>query len=460
MALMFLGVGIVVRLRDWLYGRCLWLDEAFLALNLMRRGFMGLLAPLDHNQMAPPGYLWAVKTSTIVMGSGELSLRAVALFAGVATIVGVWLLTRRVFGPWAAAASSAVMALSPGAIYYSNEVKPYSSDALAAAALILAGTRLIDGTCSKSIAVVLAAAGSLAVWSSFTAPFTLAGLGLALGIASWRRAERRAFALLGLVGVTWLATWAIVHHLATQGPAYSYMQDYWRGQFLDVSLNSPNQLAVAIVTALDAVTKPFASPIDQWQSAARLTALTVALTLIGVVALARRGEWALLSLFVTGPAMALLASALHQYPVDGRLWLFALPAIVGLASGGLVQLDSRGFPNPALVVAAVMLIWPLIGAMQTLRSPSEREDVVTLLRTFTQEAKAGDTIYVWRGNTAPLDYYRTTRPALWPRDVKVVAGVRGSLSARAYLADLNALCHQPRVWLVASHLVPYRRTAL
>jgi hypothetical protein len=63
-ALVLLGLGIAVRVRDWLYGRCLWVDEAMLALNLMQRDFAGLLAPLDQHQMAPPGYVWAVKAST------------------------------------------------------------------------------------------------------------------------------------------------------------------------------------------------------------------------------------------------------------------------------------------------------------------------------------------------------------------------------------------------------------
>lgn len=454
MALVLLGLGIAVRLRDWLYGRSLWLDEAMLALNLMRRDFMGLLAPLDHHQMAPPGYLWAVKTSIAVMGSGERSLRAVALLAGVATMITVWLLTRRVFGSWAAAASSSVMALSSGAIYYSNEVKPYSGDALVAAALILAGTRLIEGSWGRWTAVALAVAGSLAVWCSFTAPFTLAGLGLALGIVSWRRADWRELGMLGLVVLTWIATWAMVRHLATQGPAYSFMQDYWRGQFLNVSLNSPSQMTVAAVTAFRAVTKPFANPSELWESAQRLTVLTLAVTVIGAVALARRREWAVLSLFVAGPAAGLLAAAFHQYPVEARLWQFVLPAIVALAGGGLVQVGFRGSLNPAPVIAAVMLMWPFIGAMQTLRSPAEREDIVTLLHTLTQEAKPGDTIYVWRGYTAQLEYYRSTRPTLWPGDVKIVAGVRAP-SPGDYQADIGTLCHQPRVWLVATHLWPY-----
>ena len=432
-----------------------------LALNLMQRDFTGLLAPLDRHQMAPIAYLWAVKALATVTGSGERSLRVVALFAGVAAMIAVWLLTRRVFGSWTAAASCALIALSPGPIYYSNEVKPYSSDTLVAATLILVGTRLTRESCwGWPTAVAVAVAGSLAVSCSLTAPFTLAGLGLALGLASWRRADWRELGLLALVGVTWVATWAAVLHLATLGPARSYQREYWRDHFLNLSPYSPRQLMFTAVTSVRAVTTPFGSPTEYWPNAYRFTVLTIAvLALVGAVALARRREWAMFALFVAGPAAGLLAAAFHQYPIEDRLWQFTVPAMVGLASGGLAYLDSRGPLKPALMVGAVILIWPLMGALQTLRSPAEREDVVTVLHTLSQEAKAGDTIYVWKSSSAQLEYYRSTRPTLWPADVRIVPGP-GGLSSSNYLADIGALCHQTRVWLVATHLMPPYRAVI
>lgn len=461
MALVFLGLGVAIRARDWLHGRCLWADEAMLALNLIQRDFMGLLAPLDRHQMAPLGYLWAVKSLATVTGSGERSLRVVALFAGVAAMIAVWLLTRRVFGSWAAAASCALMALLPGPIYYSNELKPYSSDTLVAATLILVGTRLTRESCwGWPTAVALAVAGSLAVSCSFTAPFTLAGLGLALSLVSWRRADWRGLRMLALVGVTWVAAWTTVLHLATLEPARSYQREYWRDHFLNMSPHSPGELMFAVITSVRAVTTPFGSPTEYWLNGYRFTVLTLAfLAVVGAIALARRREWAMLTLFVAGPAAGLLAAGLQQYPIEDRLWQFAVPAMVGLASGGLAYLDSRGPLKPALVVGAVILIWPLIGALETLRSPAEREDVVTVLHTLSQEAKAGDTVYVWKSSSAQLEYYRRTRPTLWPADVRIVPGP-GGVSPSKYLADIGALCRRTRVWLITTHLMPPYRNVI
>jgi len=54
----FIGFGVFLRLSQYLSHRSLWLDEAKLALNIVRRP-MGvlLLQPLDSAQGAPIGFL-------------------------------------------------------------------------------------------------------------------------------------------------------------------------------------------------------------------------------------------------------------------------------------------------------------------------------------------------------------------------------------------------------------------
>jgi hypothetical protein len=42
---------VVVRLREWIAARSLWSDEATLSMNLIGRDLVGLLGPLDFNQM-------------------------------------------------------------------------------------------------------------------------------------------------------------------------------------------------------------------------------------------------------------------------------------------------------------------------------------------------------------------------------------------------------------------------
>jgi hypothetical protein len=46
-------LGLALRLRPYLANRSLWMDESFLALNIMERSFGQLTQPLDHLQGVP-----------------------------------------------------------------------------------------------------------------------------------------------------------------------------------------------------------------------------------------------------------------------------------------------------------------------------------------------------------------------------------------------------------------------
>lgn len=454
-ALGFLAFGALVRVREWLLVRSLWLDEAMLALNVMRRTAAGLLGPLDYRQLAPPGYLWAVKAVVMAAGPGERPLRLVSLVAGIAIMMAAWWIGRDVYGRWAGAMSAATIALAPGAIYYSNEVKPYACDALVAALLIIMGLRSLDGPLSWRRTAVITCAGSLALWTSYAAPFVLAGLGLSLAISLWqRRGGYSSLAKLGLPALAWATTWAVVYHLARRGPTFDYMQEYWRDHFMPAPITSPNQVATTMIMALNAIAAPLVNPVDPFSSTERLTALLLALSLIGAWALVRQRSLAVLCLLVAPTVALWFASVARLYPVEGRLLLFLLPAVVTLLGGGVEMLTAHGGAAPALLAAAVTLSWPAINAVQTLRHPDEREDSLTLLQVLATEAYPQDVVYVWRGLDATIAYYRTTRPALWPTDVRVVMGENASSSAETYLSEINGLCQHPRVWLLATHPLP------
>ncbi len=82
-----IGVGAIVRLRAFVHGRSLWLDEAFLALSLIERSPLELFRPLDYAQVVPVGYLLLLKSLAAPFDYGEWSLRLVSLAAGLVTPV-------------------------------------------------------------------------------------------------------------------------------------------------------------------------------------------------------------------------------------------------------------------------------------------------------------------------------------------------------------------------------------
>lgn len=81
-----IGLGLVLRLAQYLSDRALWFDEAALALNIASRSYGGLFLPLDNNQGAPVGFLLVQKGVTDVLGYSEYAMRLFPLSCGVVSL--------------------------------------------------------------------------------------------------------------------------------------------------------------------------------------------------------------------------------------------------------------------------------------------------------------------------------------------------------------------------------------
>ncbi len=90
-------LAILLRARQYFFNRSLWLDEALLAVNIVYRDFAGLLKPLENNQSAPLGFLYAEKLAITLFGNHDYILRLIPFLASLASIWLMAWLARRVF---------------------------------------------------------------------------------------------------------------------------------------------------------------------------------------------------------------------------------------------------------------------------------------------------------------------------------------------------------------------------
>ncbi len=107
-----------------------------------------------------------------------------------------------------------LFAISPALIYYSAEVKQYSSD-VAIALLLYCLT--IEGSKSewKAGRTALAAlAGAIAIWMSHSSIFVLAGIGATISIALVLRKDWARLARVFVVGLCWMASLAVCYIVA------------------------------------------------------------------------------------------------------------------------------------------------------------------------------------------------------------------------------------------------------
>ncbi len=472
LAWLVIALGAALRLAQYASGRSLWLDESYLALNVLGRSYSGLLGRLDYAQGAPPGFLVAVKLLSDALGSGEEVLRAVPLVAGLLSLPLFHKLARLTLPPAAANVALLLFAVSGGLIRYSSELKPYALD-VAAALLVswLAAARWRKGLTVRD-GLLLGACGLIAAAFSYAAVFVLAAVAVAtlagLGIERRRETVPAVAAMLA----PWVGALAGVYFLLA--PKVRDLQETALTSFyLPLPPSSGAELRRLGGAATDLFTNHVA--LDLPLSVGLVAA---ALGCLGVWALARASPFfLLLSAALVGSVV--VASALDLYPWGGRFTLFLVPfVILAVASGiGRVAEVGRGSLLLASALAVLVLALPLGRAAYHLPEPRTLEEMKPLVRRLGAGWRQGDTLYLNASAQYAFRYYsqyrgmaertgRTlwpvvpapggrsgTSPALLSSPPSVVVGRPREETVTAVSRRVAALSvRRRRIWVLLSHL--------
>jgi 4-amino-4-deoxy-L-arabinose transferase-like glycosyltransferase len=163
-----------------------WYDEAFTPVHVLRASLFTTLHGMVHTENTPP--LWYVLEWGIsrVLGTGEVALRLLSAFAGLATVPVAWAIGRELSGRRATAiASAALVAVDPLFVWYSQEARAYGLFVLAAALAMLCFARACAEPSSRRLAL-FAVTASLALLTHYFAVFLLIPMIVWLLLASLR----------------------------------------------------------------------------------------------------------------------------------------------------------------------------------------------------------------------------------------------------------------------------------
>lgn len=436
-------LGAALRLWQWGAGGSLWLDEIALARNIHARPVGELVTQrLAFDQVAPPGFLAAVKLSTMAFGGGERALWLVPLICGLVGLGLFALLALRILRGWAVPLAVALFALAPALIRYSAEVKQYGIDAAAAAGLTLLAVDLRARDRSTRALLLAGAAGLAVIWFSQASALVMTGLGAALA-AVWllERDRRTARVLLVTVPI-----WAVASLIAVAVGARSmspatkaFMHDFWRGGFLPL----PPRLSTAAPWLWERLTGLFGDP---WTLRYALPWLFAILALLGMAVLWRQRRDA--ALLVAAPfVVTLFAAVAQQYPFRTRLVVFLIPgALLAAAAGAgwLADRAGRRSTVAAAMVAAAILIVPVL-ALLAAGVPARVDDYPPLYAHLQKQRRPGDAVYIsFLANSSAI--YYGPRYGLGRDDYHLGACDRND--TRAYLRDLDRFRGRDRVWLL------------
>jgi hypothetical protein len=416
----------VLRIRQYAANRSLWLDEAKLSLNVLHRNFAQLWQPLDYHQGGPIGFLLLQKSATLLLGTSEYALRLVPLLAGILSIFLFYLLAKRVTS--AAPLALALFAMSPSLIYYSSEVKQYSSDVMVALLLLYLGT--------SGRAMLLGVFGAIAVWFSHPAIFVLAGIGFVMVLRGWKYVPPFL-----LPAASFLLCYFTVLRKLSQDAA---LLAYWQPNFIPKNLSAFKWLGDSFF--------------DFFASSGALTFLGLAgfAFLCGCISLFKRNK-EILFLLLSPVVLVLLASAAQKYPFGGRLTLFMVPVALLLMAEGAETLRVIIGNQFGVILVLLLLLDPgkySLHRFVTPFKPTARAGVMPLeemrpvVREVEDHIQSGDYVYLYHAAQPAFRYY-AERLGFSTQNVET--GIASGRDPHVYEADTQQLAGK-RVWVVLSHM--------
>ncbi len=441
-------LGAVLRTREWLYDKSLWLDEITVTNQLASRTFGGLLKPLGGNQGGPVGWLWAERASIDLFGVHELALRLVPWLASLVALGVFPLVCRRLLGRVVTPTATLLFATSPALIFYAAETKQYSSDTMCALLAVLVTLWLLDRTPDLRTGLLWGLACGALTWSSQPAILVTAACALSL-IVRWARNRRALGSVLCgavLLGLCLAAEWFVT---LRQQSANDALQAYWQkfGGYPPTNASLRQELSW--------LWRTFSTFVQQVAHLS-LPVVAAVLALWGLATLIRRRPWQGMVVGIVLLA-AVGAAVTRHYPLADRLALYLLPLLLPMMAAGLADADrtpERRLPGrwswPVVVLCILGLAATTAPAVVTgvskLVQPDERTAGRQAVEFVGRHRQPSDLVLTDRWGLSTVYFYG-------PRNHVSVGGVFSFPAAPAGCRSdpLAPLAHYRRVWLLFAH---------
>jgi 4-amino-4-deoxy-L-arabinose transferase-like glycosyltransferase len=399
--LVILG-GAIFRVCAWLNWRSFWLDELYLVHNITHRSWGELLLrPLDYWQTAPAGYLIVERICFVLFGDAERGLRLPSLLAGLGAMVLFYYLARRVLPLRAALVGIILFASLDPLVSFSQEAKPYSTDVVAALAVLFVAARAMDEPGSISRWVQYFLVGSAAVLFSYPAILVLLATGIVLLIELrhkfWPSAAGALAACCAVEGINWFVFMRPFWHT----PAHKGLFKFWfdAGGFPPLG---PNPAAKWIWGSLYGI---FQSDRSMDLGNPGLAMFLAFVGLGGLVLSRRRMRGVMLAAPVV---LALVTAFVKVYPLGDRLALYLVPMLALLTAAGIDVIwgDGHWRRSGVGMLAGVMVIaGPLLRSVYILGNPSGREESKQVYQWIKQNWSSSDLLVLSRMAVYSYNHY-------------------------------------------------------
>lgn len=360
-------------LRVWVYlqGRGYWLDEGSLLGNIQGKSPFDFSTPLTSDQLAPPGFLAAERVVVRLLGASPYATRLIPLACGLSALALFGAIAGLILAPAAAIVAMALFAFNDDLVYYSNELKPYSTDLAVGLVVTLLSLREVREGPSRRRLLGIAFLAAASPWFSFPSAFVVAGCGLTL-LVHWLGTRRwnEAGALVA-IAAAWAASVFLAYRMSSRllAPSTS-MYVFWDFAFLPFPPKTGGDLAKAAGILLETFVTPL-NLVPRMLPYA-FAAFALLMTIRGARSLGRR-DVATLAILVAPLFVALAASAIRRYPFHGRLILWLAPALFLLIAEGVRLVRFRRGAAWYAFVLAFLMTYPVLSTLYEAVPPHYRD---------------------------------------------------------------------------------------
>lgn len=451
MVILIIVFGIVLRVSKYLPAFLLRGDELAVTLNLVSRSPVELMTrPLDYEQAAPFGFLLLIKAFITLFGPSEYVLRLVAFLAGCLSLFLMQRLLAKTGGTYGILFGLIGFTFGNYLIYYSSELKQYSTDVLWTLILFLVFHRHISKPTAGKDFVLLAVVGALAVCFSYPAVFVIAGIGVTLFLHYWR--EKQKLLWLTLIGLLWLGIFSAIYiALLRHQTQDTYLITFWDNLLSFMPMPPWRDISwfPKALSGLFFVVAGLSSSLI----------VVIPIFIFGLWAFLKEKNWQWVLALTIPIAANVLVSGFQKYPFHGRLILYLLPLIFVVLGKGLDFLMGL-LPNRALRLVAfaafcVVMLRPVVTTTESYLVTRSylQEDLKTVFSFLEENSQQDDIVYLYHF-VGPVYHYYAPRYHL--EHLSYVMGQNHSSRAKNYQDELSALPRGKRIWFVYSFVITTR----
>jgi uncharacterized membrane protein len=446
--IILLLIGLGLRIVQYIADRSMWYDEAAIVDNIIDRPISDFLKPLDYDQGAPLGFMIVVKVFSQIFGTGEHGLRLVPFISGIISLFLFYYLAKRYIPKNSVPIAIALFAISDTLVYYSSEVKQYSSDVTIAIALLLIGISLVNTPkLAWKDCILSGLAGAALLWFSHPAVFSTVSILVVLAASRIRSRQLSEWVKIAVLGAFWGVSFILLYIVQLKSLGQNpYLEGYWAVAKAFMPL--PPRSVEDAQWFLSMPGRVFSDIPLRFYGAAELAVFLFVLSVVFLL-LKDRKKLFLLTLPIL---LALGASGVHKYPFGDRLLLFIVPMVILLvAQGASLVYEASKYRFVGVVCIAMLFFFPgfyaLAHFVTTPYSVTQIQSIKPLLNYMAANKQPDDIIFI-NYVTQPAFYYYAERYRL--QKERVIAAPDTYASSSAYESKLPQLVGHKRVWILIS----------